>query len=146
MCDTQLLLKRIGPAWVFLAVVLGILLATTLAADAQNFTTLYKFTGADGFFPEAGLVFDSQGNLYGTTLLGGVHSGGTVFKLTPSRTETVLHSFASRGVPSACRNAKGGGLDGATPTRGLVLDSQGNLYGTTERGGTCGFGTVFRVT
>jgi uncharacterized repeat protein (TIGR03803 family) len=117
------------------------------AAGAQTLTVLYSFTGnQDGSFPQAGLVFDKKGNLYGTTTAGGTSGNckngcGTVFKLTPSGNETVLYSFT-------------GGMDGAFPSEKLVLDARGNLYGTTIYGGnaqcnvwfqyTCG--TVFKVT
>jgi uncharacterized repeat protein (TIGR03803 family) len=103
-------------------------------------TVLYTFTGgADGGMPYAGLVFDWQGNLYGTTRGGGASNGGTVFKLTSEGRETVLHSFTeSNGV-------------GAEPYAGLVFDWHGNLYGTTLYGGDAGCGdvgcgTVFKVT
>jgi uncharacterized repeat protein (TIGR03803 family) len=98
----------------------------------------------DGAYPQATLVMDTQGNLYGTTAAGGTGapcSCGTVFKLDPSGNETILHSFT-------------GGTDGASPDAGLVLDAQGNLYGTTYNGGldTCsadysdsGCGVVFRL-
>ena len=87
---------------------------------------------------------DAEGNLYGTTLEGGVsrHCSdgcGTVFKVTQGGTETVLHSF-------------GGSTDGISPTANLVMDGHGNLYGTTRSGGdtNCGngggCGTVFEVT
>jgi uncharacterized repeat protein (TIGR03803 family) len=102
---------------------------------------LYSFTGgSDGAFPEAGLIFDSQGALYGTTQSGGGPSqGGVVFKLTPpvppatTWTETVLHRF--KGAP-----------DGANPQAGLIFDSKGALYGTTSNGGRLGNGTVFKLT
>jgi uncharacterized repeat protein (TIGR03803 family) len=102
---------------------------------------LYAFTGgADGSTPYAGLVFDKLGNLYGTTFVGGTFNSGTVFKLSPSRVETVLYSFT-------------GGADGNGPIAGLVLDPSGNLYGTTPAGGmSClggsgsGCGVVFEVT
>jgi len=122
-------------------------------------TVLYSFggcpttgcgPGSDGANPYAGLVSDSAGNLYGTTISGGVHGGGTVFELTPSPgaayTETLLHSFAG------CPNAGCGiGADGASPYSGLILDSAGNLYGTTSGGGTStkcasACGTVFELT
>jgi len=111
--------------------------------------TLYSFqdNGEDGVFPENGnLVFDNVGNLYGTT--GGGGSGGcrglgcgTVFELSPTKDgwqETILYSFR-------------GGSDGSSPAQGLVLDSKGNLYGTTTGGGKCklksyGCGTVFEIT
>jgi uncharacterized repeat protein (TIGR03803 family) len=109
-----------------------------------KFTVLYSFCAlsgcADGTEPEAALILDKQGNLYGTTAGGGdvnCQSGygcGTVFKLTPAGALTVLHSFS--GSPS----------DGTSPLAGLVLDKNGNLYGTTFLGGTNGAGTVFKVT
>ena len=86
-------------------------------------TVLYAFTGgADGGEPVAPVMFDSQGNLYGTAQNGGAHNYGVAFKLTPAGktwTETVLYSFA-------------GGLDGENPRAGLIMDSQGNLYGTSD--------------
>ena len=96
-------------------------------------TALYSFTGGlDGDRPYAGVIRDRLGNLYGTTLQGGAFGLGTVYMVTPSGTETVLHDFA-------------GGSDGATPYAGLVLDRTGNLYGTTSRGGSSNAGTVFKV-
>jgi len=76
---------------------------------------------------------DAQGNLYGTTTEGGTHFWGTVFKLAPDGTETVLYSF--NGQP-----------DGENPIAGLIMDAQGNLYGTTPNGGAYGFGAVFEIT
>jgi uncharacterized repeat protein (TIGR03803 family) len=96
---------------------------------------LYSFApySEDGSGPSGGLVLDKKGNLYGTTLWGGTYGNGTVFKLTADGTETVLHSFGQSG-------------DGIHPeTAGLVLDKQGNLYGTTEDGGAYGKGIVFKV-
>ena len=96
-------------------------------------TVLYSFTGlADGFEPYAGLVQDASGNFYGTTLQGGINGDGTVFRLTPSGNETVLYNFT-------------GGADGLLPYGGLVLDAQGNLYGTTLWYGSNGAGTVFKL-
>jgi uncharacterized repeat protein (TIGR03803 family) len=96
---------------------------------------LYQFTGgADGGVPEAAVVFDNAGNLYGTAS-GGMQGKGVVFELTPSAsgwTETVLHSFTD--VP-----------DGAAPYSAVTFDREGNLYGTTERGGES-FGTVYELT
>jgi uncharacterized repeat protein (TIGR03803 family) len=110
-------------------------------------TLLYTFNDADGCAPIGGLIFDASGNLYGTTESGGVngYGYGTVFELSPGSdgtwTETVLYSFCSI---SGC-------ADGATPWGGLVLDAAGNLYGTTQYGGSCqtyylGCGTVFELT
>ncbi|MGH9644766.1 MAG: choice-of-anchor tandem repeat GloVer-containing protein, partial [Terriglobales bacterium] len=79
---------------------------------------------------------DSSGNLYGTTQYRGAYGGGLVFKLTPSGTESVLYNFC----------AQPGCADGSTPRAGLALDSQGNLYGTTYKGGVHGDGTVFKLT
>jgi uncharacterized repeat protein (TIGR03803 family) len=91
----------------------------------------------DGYAPLARLIFDSAGNLYGTTLLGGAHTAGAVFELTPDGSgrwrETVLHSFNDTGT------------DGYEPTAGLIFDSAGRLYGTTTLGGTYGEGTVFEL-
>jgi uncharacterized repeat protein (TIGR03803 family) len=101
-------------------------------------TTLYSFENLDGVYPEGGVIFDSDGNLYGTTYEGGANDfDGTVFKLTPGGgtwTETVLHSFHSNAV------------DGYNPEAGLIMDTAGNLYGTTNAGGAYGYGTVFEVT
>jgi uncharacterized repeat protein (TIGR03803 family) len=83
--------------------------------------------------PVAGLVFDTVGNLYGTTKFAGVAgSPGTVFMMDANRVETVLHFFA--GLP-----------DGQYPLAGVVLDPSGNLYGTTSTGGPLGLGTVFKI-
>src|SRR5271166_2648016 len=132
-----------------LAVVLG-LGVTIQLAQAQTFTVLYSFCSqsncTDGANPFAGLVQDAAGNLYGTTDEGGASYGdnylgaGTVFKIDTSGTETVLYSFCS---VSDC-------ADGAGPFATLVLDAQGNLYGTTVVGGGtgcrgAGCGTVFKV-
>jgi len=76
------------------------------------------------------MVLDAQGNLYGTTYSGGIsyydscnYGCGVVFELTVGGTETVLHAFSVQQY------------DGAFPNGGLLLDSQGNLYGTTSGGG-----------
>jgi uncharacterized repeat protein (TIGR03803 family) len=97
-------------------------------------TVLYSFTGgSDGNQPGAGLTLDSEGNLYGTTIVGGAFNNGTVFKLDPSGTFTVLHSFGAPG-------------DGGQPIgSGVIRDAAGNLYGTTQYGGTYGNGTVYKL-
>ena len=103
-------------------------------------TVLYSFAGGtgDGATPQAGLVMDAKGNLYGTTSAGGASGNGTVFELVaPKRktgawTETVLYSF-------------GTGTDGAAPVGRVIFDAAGNLYGTTSTGGTSGYGTVFQL-
>lgn len=103
-----------------------------------NETVLHSFSGgSDGAFANAGLTRDAGGNLYGTTIEGGdlsCGSGlgcGTVFKLSPTGNETVLHNFT-------------GGADGALPQGGLV-SYRGYLYGTTTSGGTYGLGVAFRL-
>ena len=96
-------------------------------------TVLYSFTGgADGAFPEAALIRDNAGNLYGTTTQGGSDNIGVVFKVDPSGTETVLHSFT-------------GGTDGVIPVGGLLRDAAGNLYGTTSQGGSSNDGILFKI-
>ena len=104
---------------------------TTLGEE----TILYSFSGGtDGATPYAGVVIDSQGNLYGTTAYGGTYGQGTVFEVAAKTfKETILYSFgASAG-------------DASSPTAGLVLDKNNNLYGTTTYGGTMGNGTVFEI-
>ncbi|MGH6888002.1 MAG: choice-of-anchor tandem repeat GloVer-containing protein [Rhizomicrobium sp.] len=104
-----------------------------LARDG-TFTVLYTFTGGnDGGGPEGVVVEDASGNLYSTTSGGGADGNGTVFRLAPDGTETVLHSFTS------------GSSDGAQPFAGLIMDNAGNLYGTTYRGGLHNVGTIFKV-
>lgn len=96
-------------------------------------TVLYAFQGGtDGAGPAAMLIRDSAGNFYSTTGTGGATGNGTVFKLSPNGTETVLYSFQ-------------GGNDGATPSSALKMDKQGNLYGTTDYGGAGNCGTVFKL-
>ncbi len=85
---------------------------------------LYAFQGgSDGMLPEAGVVADSQGNLYGDTGDGCNESGfGCIFKFAPDGAETILYRF-------------GGGSDGMWPLENLILDGKGNLYGMTQYGG-----------
>src|SRR6266403_535209 len=97
-------------------------------------TVLHSFAGnPDGANPYGGLVVDSSGNLYGTTVIGGTSNNGTVFKTTSTGTTTLLHNFA-------------GNPDGSRPYGGLVRDSSGNLYSTTSQGGSSNLGTVFKTT
>jgi uncharacterized repeat protein (TIGR03803 family) len=103
-------------------------------ASGGGETVLYSFTGgADGGTPYAGLIKDSTGILYGTAFGGGTAGNGVIFKLDTSSTYTVLHSFA------------GGTGDGQNPVAGLVQDPAGNLYGTTLGGGGSHQGTIFKV-
>jgi uncharacterized repeat protein (TIGR03803 family) len=105
-------------------------------AVAQEFQILYNFAYNSG--PIAGVIFDSAGNLYGTTTGGGSYSYGTVYELSPQTgggwTQTILHSFNNNLV------------DGYEPYAGLAMDSAGILYGTTRAGGGQDDGTVFELT
>jgi uncharacterized repeat protein (TIGR03803 family) len=102
------------------------------------YTVLHVFSGnfgstPDGANPAAGLILGSTGDFYGTTAAGGASKDGTVFKMTPAGTVTLLHSFT-------------GSSDGSMPIGALVQASDGNLYGTCYSGGANGTGTVFRIT
>ena len=125
----------------------GTVFQLAMGANGWIETVLYSFSGgADGGQPVAEVAIDAAGNLYGTTSAGGggpCNGGcGTVFELTPSSgnwTETALYTFS-------------GSSDGSQPFAGLVMDASGNLYGTTESGGTtgpncsAGCGVVFELT
>ena len=123
-----------------------LLVTSTWAATNWHEKVLHSFNGTDGWSPEAGLIFDAAGNLYGTTEYGGTggncgaYGCGTVFELTPNGsggwTETVLYSFCPQ---TGC-------TDGANPAAGLIFDAAGNLYGTTEYAGAYNSGTVFELT
>ena len=122
-----------------------------LTASGQE-TVLHSFCSlakcADGSAPSGGVIIDSEGNLYGTTIEGGASSNGSskasgagvLYKLAPSGQETVLYNFCSL---ANC-------ADGSLPSGGLLMDSEGNLYGTTLYGGTnggmsSGSGVVYKV-
>jgi len=98
-------------------------------------TILHSFgtSATDGLTPRGGVIIDSAGNIYGTTLDGGANHMGAVFKIDTAGAETILYSFG------------GGANDGWSPTGGLIMDSAGNLYGTTSVGGSGGGGTVFKI-
>jgi len=125
---------------------------TPPASVCKSFTctwqesTILSFNGPGGAQPTSEVVFDRAGNLYGTTYYGGgngndicIYEGngcGTVYKLTPSNgtwTETVLHAFPATG------------FDGQNPDANLIVDSAGNLYGSTVAGGGAGLGSVFQL-
>jgi len=104
-------------------------------ARAQTVTNLHSFgsTASDGENPYAGLVPDSNGNFYGTTISGGTNNNGTVFRVSPGGSYTNFYIFA--GFPN----------DGSAPYARLVWGNDGNFYGTTYQGGTNNDGTVFRI-
>ena len=115
---------------------LSLFLATaTVALSAQTFTMLHSFNGTDGSNSVAPLVQASNGDLYGTTSAGGANKDGTVFEITTSGTLTTLHNFNHLSP-----------IDGAQPYGGLIQARDGNLYGTTNRGGSHNVGIVFRIT
>jgi uncharacterized repeat protein (TIGR03803 family) len=120
----------------------GSVFEMTPVSSSWRFHTLYTFSGETApIFPYDGVVRDSSGNLYGTSYFGGTQNEGTVFEVSPTNsgkwTMQVLHSFSYNIV---------GPLDGFYPEGGLVIDSFGNLYGTTFYGGYSNEGTVFEVT
>lgn len=127
---------------------LGVLvLANTLVeapstAEAKTYRVLYSFCAqqqcTDGYDPTSAPVRDSVGNFYGTTVLGGAFGGGTVYALQLRKKEwkhKVLHNFCSQ---TNCADGKG-------PAAPLILDTAGNLYGTTPSGGGHGAGEVFEL-
>jgi len=121
-----------------LTLVLSICVFTSTAVFAANSTKLiYSFGGgSDGEYTDTELVVDRAGNLYGTSVQGGMFGGGTVFQVTPAGVHTVLYNFT-------------GGADGGEPYKGVTLDAEGNLYGTavTGGGGSCegGCGVVYKL-
>jgi uncharacterized repeat protein (TIGR03803 family) len=115
----------------------GVVYELTPSSDSWTETVIYKLRGAaDGFEPHGGVIFDQNGNLYGTASSGGAYHYGVVFQLTLSGsqwTENTIYSFQDRD-------------DGGLPYGGLTLDGIGNLYGTAEIGGPNLGGTVFELT
>jgi uncharacterized repeat protein (TIGR03803 family) len=104
------------------------------AATDGSLTILHVFTGRDdGGNPIASLTQGSDGNLYGTTTVGGTHNVGTVFQITTNGSLATLFSFT-------------GGIDGSQPRGSLIQGSDGSFYGTTSMGGEGASGTIFRLT
>jgi uncharacterized repeat protein (TIGR03803 family) len=101
--------------------------------SAGAFTLLHKFDATtEGYTIQAGLVQGTDGNFYGTTMYGGTNGDGTIFKMTPTGTVTVLHNFA--------------GTDGSKGCCSLVQASDGNFYGVAQAGGTFGYGVIYKIT
>jgi uncharacterized protein (TIGR03437 family) len=97
-------------------------------------TTLHNFVKTDGSSPVGGVIFASDGNLYGATNQGGSSSDGTVFRVSTAGAFASLYSFT------------GGTTDGSSPVGKLVQASDGNLYGVTNTGGANGCGTIYQIT
>ena len=121
----------------------GSLYGTTLGGTVYEITpsgtltVLYSVIVSNLDGPQAPLVLASDGNFYGTTYSGGTSTNcpgcGTIFRVSPSGVITTIYNFA--GTPN----------DGSLPEAAIVQGSDGNLYGTTEGGGTNGYGTIFRL-
>jgi len=125
-----------GKATLVALAVLVVVLTVVPTAQAQTFTLLHAFTGGqDGSEPMAGVTRDSAGNLYGTTYYGGANREGVVFKLSHRGSGWILfplYSFQQ-------------GDGGYAPVAGVTIGSDGNLYGTTIRGGQYDVGTVYKL-
>ena len=110
-------------------------IAAVIASPAQTFTIRASFDGTNGANPYTGLVQGTNGNFYGTTFEGGTNGEGTVFEITPAGTLTTLYNFCSQ---PKC-------YDGAGPS-GLILATNGNLYGITSSMEVINLGTIFEIT
>jgi uncharacterized repeat protein (TIGR03803 family) len=115
--------------------IFAVVLALALTASASTEKVLWNFGGGtDGSGPWSNyFISDAKGNLYAATASGGTYSAGTVFMLTLAGKETVLYEF------------KGGTADGNGPHGRLAFDAKGNIYGSTQGGGTNGTGTVYEL-
>jgi uncharacterized repeat protein (TIGR03803 family) len=127
--------RRLTPLVAVFTVVFGMVSTTAPLFGASKEKVLNRFNGRDGESPGGSVIFDSAGNLYGTTVHGGASGVGNVYELSPqangSWKEKVLHTFD--------------GADGDYPESSLIFDSAGNLYGTAAVGGAYGDGTVFEL-
>jgi uncharacterized repeat protein (TIGR03803 family) len=114
----------------------GTVVELSPSSGSWIFNLVFSFSGSHRRGPEANLVMDQAGNLYGTAFGAGAHGWGSVFKLTPSGGTwmyTSLYDFM-------------GGSDGGNPISTVVFDANGNLYGTATVGGTTGHGVVWEIT
>jgi len=134
---------KFSPMTSALVVALALSLTALLSGARAQETTLLSFDANNDnpAVPYSGVIFDKEGNLYGTLMDGGgnykncEYGCGAVYELTADGTENLLYQFQGMG---------NGSSDGALPYASLVRDSKGNLYGTTHVGGTDNFGTVSR--
>jgi uncharacterized repeat protein (TIGR03803 family) len=114
----------------------GLVFELSPTSGGYKQTVLHAFSGGgDGANPFGDLIADHAGNLYGTAVYGGVSGDGMVYELSPSSgayMEATLYSFA-------------GGSDGANPVSGLAVDGAGNVYGTTQYGGTSSAGVIYEI-
>jgi uncharacterized repeat protein (TIGR03803 family) len=118
----------------------GTIFELTPGADGWTLTTLHSFSGEDGVTPNGGLIFDAAGNLYGTTPEGGAgFDGGVVFEMSPSLDGWSLHVLYNFCPVYHCP-------DGSNPHDGVILDRQGNIYGTATAGGSVDEGVAFELT
>jgi len=130
-------LLRLAPRFGAGSALLAVMVAMAIVAPAQTYNLLASFDGTNGSTPNLSpLVQGPDGDLYGTTVVGGDWGLGTVFKVTPTGTLTKLYSFCTK---TNC-------TDGSKPLGGLVLGRDGNFYGTTEVGGTSNAGTIYKIT
>jgi uncharacterized repeat protein (TIGR03803 family) len=131
MHNLHLSSKSLAAKFALISAVLALLIALAQPSQTQNLQTLYRFSGGDGASPNGGLVVVDYEHIYGTC--GDTVTNGTVFQFDTFSGLSVLHYF-------------GGGIDGWEPFAGVALDTQGNLYGTTLRGGASDYGAVYEVT
>ena len=102
-----------------------------IAKGSGTVTTLASFNGTNGYSPVGGITFDGDGNMFGTTTLGGAFNKGTIFEFAKGSTAiTALASFT---------------MDTGLSVVGVTLDSAGNIFGTTPYGGPSGLGTVYEL-
>ena len=103
---------------------------------SNTYSILYSFgaSGGDAAYPVANVVFDSNGNMFGTSAYGGLYGGGAIWEITSTGSYSVYHSLGSSSS------------DGANPLAGVAFDAYGDMYGTTKTGGASGVGTVWEIT
>lgn len=108
--------------------------AAALTRAPGKYRLLHSFAGGagDGQNPTAEVTLDGKGNIYGVTDFGGTYGNGTLFEMTKGGTVSLLHSF-------------GGPSDGVSPDGAVIFDASGNMYGTTETGGSTGNGTIWEL-